>query len=113
MARGTPPRGSQKSVRDNLAPYGSCYPNITAASGANAFTFVGSTLFSEPLAFLPANWLMLWLGLDDATLLSRAITAPSSLPRAASPLPWALVFFLAVAARCDLPYRCEEDWRVK
>lgn len=26
----------------------------------------GSALFSEPLALLPANWLMLWLSLDNA-----------------------------------------------
>ena len=32
----------------------------------------GSALFSEPLAFLPANWLMLWLSLDNAAPLLQS-----------------------------------------
>ena len=36
--RGTSPRGSHRSVRDTLASYGSCYPNIAATSDANGST---------------------------------------------------------------------------
>ena len=65
--RGIAPRGSHRSVRDTLASYGSCYPNLIATNCTNGANCCWQQVVVRSFSHSSqANWLMLPLGLDNA-----------------------------------------------